>query len=415
MRRGLLRILHAIPYTEIENMADPDDVNSWTCSACRLPIFSTPFVVDKSRGSNLLLHNKCSDESLPPKLTAGHTMHPRGALGSRRGGTSLPKMFVDLWEQILRVPDRSHKHRLTAVKRPTMSMSSHSFVCGACGKKHAPPVKDAVKAYTCTSCDFWIHPDCTLLPNTIVDTACHEHPLLLGFSVTRFNQSCKICTLEITTFGFYACVVCRYYVHIDCGVNSRHHRFKPVFQKFDDYCSFRPKVATKPFNIFECAVCKCKCNGSAYFIEGGEQKYIDVVCALMPHLITHRAHGKAHILQGKLEIDRGGEEEETGLCEICKKGIDWIKWHYGCEECGQYFHANCIPCLNRLSKIKFGFEVSVRCHGCPVACVRAVSVDGYLCGHCGKNIRESDDIAFECSKCYFRMDKGCVQELMKGT
>ncbi|GER38681.1 cysteine/Histidine-rich C1 domain family protein [Striga asiatica] len=92
--------------------------------------------------------------------------------------------------------------------------------------------------------------------------------------------------------------------------------------------------------------------------------------------------------------------------------MDWRKWHYGCEECGQYFHANCIPCLDRLSKIKFGLEVLVECHDCPVACVRTVSVDGYLCGHCGKSIRETDDIAFECSKCYFRMHQGCVQELM---
>ncbi|CAA0818455.1 Unknown protein [Striga hermonthica] len=689
MNQGLSKVGHTIPYPEVENMADPDDANSWTCAACRLPIFSTPFVVDRSRGSNLLLHDQCSDESLPPELP-GHPLHPRGALILRHrrpeedddAGYDCKRCLSTCGSKFYECPmgdvrecgfrldlpcalsitvlHRSHEHRLTAVNGHAWSMSYHSFVCSACGERHVPPgteisrllsevtsgfdqlpIKDAVKAYSCTSCDFWIHPDCALLPNAIVDILCHRDPLLLGFSINRLNRSCNICTREITAFGFYACVTCRYYVHIACAVNSRRYRFQPLLvreaefpnllrlpmenehasamprimkTKIPNYplfglgstttsedhpisyrignsssltdhssisesfpsetvrvhehpissrishsiltphtgihelfspetirvhehpliyhddaqkniirvcnactqiilppdpfyscannnnnstckdfflhsccsdfpktflsyhsgnCLFTPNVATKPFNVFECVVCKHKCNGSAYYIEG-QKNYMDVVCALMPHSITHGAHGKAHILQGRWEIgefyeylksltckcclekinddtitsytcsschsfsihphcallpdtvrhkfDRHplklitssskGEEEENGLCEICEKDIDWRKWHYGCQECEQYFHANCIPCLDRLSKIKFGFEVSVGCHECPVACVRAVSVDGYLCGHCGKNIRESDDIAFECSKCNFRMHKGCVQELM---
>ncbi|GER38674.1 cysteine/Histidine-rich C1 domain family protein [Striga asiatica] len=670
MNQILSKVGHTIPFPEVENLADPDDANSWTCAACRLPIFSTPFVVHKSEGSNLLLHDQCSDESLPPQLT-GHPMHQRGTLILRHRLEEHSSTTPDEEDETgyyckrcwsicgskfyecpmgdvrdcgfrldlpcalsITVLHRSHEHRLTAVNGHAWSKSSHSFVCSACGERHttppgkeisgllselitgsdqllvARPFKDAVKAYACTSCDFWIHPDCALLPNAIVDILCHGHPLLLGYSINRLNRSCNICKSEITAFGFYACVACRYYVHIDCAVNSRHHRFEPLLVREAEFpnllrlpmenehasamprimknkiptyplfrlgntnrydhpissrishstltphtdirelfspqtirvhehpliyhddahndivrvcnactqiilppdpfyscannnnntckdfflhsccsdfprtflsyhsgnCSFRPKVATKPFNVFECVVCKHKCNGSAYYIEE-QQNYMDVVCALMPHSITHSAHGKAHILQGRWEIgefyeylmsltckcclekinddtitsytcsncrsfsihphcallpdtvsqkfdrhplklitssSRGEEEEEekNRLCEICEKDMDWRKWHYGCEECEQYFHANCIPCLDRLSKIKIGFEVWVGCHECPVACVRAVSVDGYLCGHCGKSIRESDDIAFECSKCYFRMHEGCVQELM---
>ncbi|CAA0818452.1 Cysteine/Histidine-rich C1 domain family protein, partial [Striga hermonthica] len=100
-------------------------------------------------------------------------------------------------------------------------------------------------------------------------------------------------------------------------------------------------------------------------------------CALLPDTVTHKFD--QHLLKLITSSSRG--EEENGLCEICEKDMDWRKWHYGCEKCKQYFHANCIPCLDHLSKIKFDFEVSVGCHGCPVACVRAVSVDGYMCGH----------------------------------
>ncbi|CAA0818456.1 Unknown protein [Striga hermonthica] len=653
MGQGLSALGHNMPYPEVENMADPDDANSWTCAACRLPIFSTPFVVDRSGGSNLLLHDQCSGESLPPEL-AGHPLHPRIPLILRHRRPEEHSSTTE--EDYMRyyckrcwsicgskfyecpmgddrecgfrldlpcalpntVLHRSHEHRLHVAKVHGLSIPSPiSFICRACGKQHEesnngrPQFEDArVKAYACTICDFWLHPDCALLPNAIVDTSCHEHPLLLRFSINTFNTSCNICTSKLMALGFYACVTCRYYVHIDCSVNSTRQRFQPVLVReaefpnllrlpmeneqasamprimrtttpnchththyslgnttSDDhtvssrignsssltdhssidsletirvhehpliyhhdthsdiirvcnacaqiilpsdpfyscadnnnnntckdfflhsccssfpktfssfhigYCSFTPKVATKPFTIFECMVCKHKTNGSAYYVEGREEKYMDVVCALMPHLITHGAHGKAHILQGRWVISefndylmsltckcclrdmneypitsytcsncrsfsihphcallpdtvthkfdrhplklitsssRGGEEE-NGLCEICEKDIDWRKWHYGCEVCEQYFHANCIPCLDRLSKIKFGFEVSVGCHECPIACVRAVSVDGHLCGHCGENIRESDDIAFECSKCYFRMHEGCVQELM---
>ncbi|CAA0818449.1 Unknown protein [Striga hermonthica] len=631
MGHGSSKVGHNIPYPEVENLADPDDTNSWTCSACRLPIFSTPFVVDKSGGNNLLLHDQCSDQSLPPELS-GHTLHLRGALilryhlpeedddaryyctrclsicGSKfydcqMGDVVDCEVRLDLPCALsVTVLHRSHEHRLTAVKEHAWPMSSHSFVCSACGKQHAPVeesngrrrFKDAVKAYACTSCDFWIHPDCALLPNAIADTSCHEHPLLLGFSIIRLSRSCRNCTREILASGFYACVDCCYYVHIDCVVNSTlfrfesllvreaeipnllrlpmenehasvmpritktkthayplfrlstttslsesfsletirvhehpliyHHdahndivrvcnacaqvilppdpfyscahnnnntckdlflhsccsRYTKIFLSYHrGFCLFIPKVGTKAFNVFECVVCKRKCNGSAYYIEA-QQKYMDVVCALMPHSITHDAHGKAHILQGRLEIresykylmrstckccleklndntvtsyacsncrsfsihphcallpdtishkfdrhplklitssSRGEEEEEEEeveeeekrLCEICEKEMDLRKWHYGCEECEQYFHANCIPCLDHLSNIKFGFKVSVGCHECPVACIRAVSVDGYRCGHCGENIRESDDIAFECTTCYFRMHKGCVR------
>ncbi|CAA0818454.1 Unknown protein [Striga hermonthica] len=482
MSQGISISKHCIPFPEVENMADPDEANSWTCTACRLPIFSTPFVEDRLGGR---LHDQCSDKYLPLQLPS-HPQHPREALILRHqlpeehddaryyctrclssccGSKFYACPMVDVGDcdfvfdlpcaLSIKVLHRSHGHRLTAVKGNPRSISSLTFVCNACGNQHAPvgesnncrpQFKDAtVKAYTCTSCDFWIHPNCALLSNAIIDTSCHEHPLFLGFSTNRSSSGCDICTTKIMGFGFYALLVGEAdlpnllrlpmenelasvmsrtiktkipdYPLFGLGgtTASEDHPISSRISSASGYCLFTPKVATKPFTIFECMVCKHKCNGSAYYVEGREEKYMDVVCALMPQLMTHGAHGKAHILllrlqnyefNGYLRIEtckcclkdmneypitsyscincrsfsihwhcallldtvghkfdrhplklitstsRRGEEEENRLCKICENEIDWRKWHYGCEECKQYFHANCIPCVDRLSKME---------------------------------------------------------------
>ncbi|GER33122.1 cysteine/Histidine-rich C1 domain family protein [Striga asiatica] len=95
------------------------------------------------------------------------------------------------------------------------------------------------------------------------------------------------------------------------------------------------------------------------------------------------------------------------------RSIQSGEWHYRCHLCQQSLHFNCVPSVDRLSKIKFGFTVRVQGHPCPVACVRALSVYCYMCGHCGKTIKEhNDEIAFECPKCYFRIHKDCCAKTL---
>ncbi|GER31536.1 cysteine/Histidine-rich C1 domain family protein [Striga asiatica] len=228
------------------------------------------------------------------------------------------------------------------------------------------------------------------------------------------------------------------------------------------------KLNTSPINIFECNVCFRPSNGPAYY--NNNRPLSDVVCANMPNSITHDAHARTHILFishlrdphkkcnccGKglsiglyykcnschnffihancallpnrvvHKFDRhplklvattkkdghetGENEQQMLLCEICEMDIDKSCWYYSCTYCDHSFHIRCIPYFDHLSKIKLGYTVRVGCHDCPVASVRALSVDGYRCGDCGEHIRESDKIAFECSKCYFRIHKKCVEK-----
>ncbi|CAA0831175.1 Unknown protein [Striga hermonthica] len=231
------------------------------------------------------------------------------------------------------------------------------------------------------------------------------------------------------------------------------------------------KPNTSLSNIFWCARCFRSSNGPFYYMD--DLPLADVVCANMPFSISHDAHASTHILFiSQLQSDshkicnccgkgpsfgfwyrcnscrnffihaycallpntvrhkfdrhplklvattkkdgheRDEDEQQMLLCEICEMDIDKRYWYYSCTQCDHSFHIRCIPYFDHLSKIKLGFTLRVGCHDCPVTSVRALSVDGYRCGDCGEHIRESDDIAFECSKCYFRMHIMCVVKYM---
>ncbi|GFQ05454.1 hypothetical protein PHJA_002689500 [Phtheirospermum japonicum] len=651
--RELLKLLKDLDYysPEVENKIDPDDGNTVACDACRLPIFSTPFVTTTTVDPSVLLHDQCTNDHLPPILKA-HPLHPWGDLILHPGTTtSSPSLYncnrcdsicgskfyvcggssssssssygyfdynecdikLDLSCALtIKILHRSHEHRLTAIKGKSLLSS---FICGACGTQHHPPAAGGslatwdLRSYVCSPCDFWIHPDCALLPNAIILIG-HPHPHLVSI-----RNKCAICDhpydKESDGSGLYVCYQCGYSAHIKCAVYSDPHHisFKPVLIRdaqipnlvrlpmpnehtsvmktvitnyvggascsdssngdhttitsTDDHQSdkihehplifhdhHQPAVArvcnacvqiispSDPFyscannnnnnnklagpcrdfflhrccahlpatlitqhgahrdnshpltllskvdmhspfnNMFLCVGCQRKCNGFAYACEECGF-YVDVVCAFMHTSIMHDAHAKSHILQPRRLFDfslqtciccghnieaRFGigyecnncrnfsihakcallpdtvthkfdrhplklitttttlhhhrslvvsdQNEEIMFCEICEEDIDREVWYYGCKECDQSFHIDCIPTLDHLSRIKFGFTTTVRVpgHDCPLACVRALSVHGYpcQCGHCERIIREYDEIAFECSECYFRIHAMCV-------
>ncbi|KAL3635509.1 hypothetical protein CASFOL_020056 [Castilleja foliolosa] len=631
---------HASWDVEVGNKIDPDDGNSLVCSACRLPIFSTPFMTYVDHDHNLTMHDQCAND-LPPQLN-GHPLHPKGDLilsvdddnnnnnSCNRCHTICVGRFYKCRESYyncrftldltcaltIKILHRSHEHRLAAVRG-----KSYSFVCASCGTQHDHPsyTLDRYKghaepfdlSYVCSSCDFWIHRDCALLPNAInIDDKLHGHPLLLTYPGQGVSMAhvCDICSGQPEGMGFYACFYCRYYVHIKCVIYSNPHGFKPVLLKDaqipdllhlpmanentsvmpfirkkdvtnggasssissitgtdrddskllllkvhehplilnehhplsthdvarvcnaciqlisstdpfytcnfnfinnnnhnndDDHegqckdfflhtcCAHLPatlvtqhpdhdrdkghpltllsKVDTySPFNLFWCHGCWRQCNGFAYACTECNF-YLDVICASMPASITHDAHGKTHILRAtnftakscnycyeekvfNLEIGyecnncrnfrihakcallpdtvthrfdkhplklvtisraRIHDPDQEMFCEICEEGMSPRYGRcYGCDKCDQLFHIMCIQPLDSLSKIKFGFSICVRGHDCPLECVRALTVARYKCDHCTKTIWEAGEIAFECSKCYYKIHKECAVEIL---
>ncbi|GFP98078.1 hypothetical protein PHJA_001951900 [Phtheirospermum japonicum] len=451
---------------EVENNLDPDDGNSLVCGACRLPIFSTPFI---TTADDIILHDQCAN--LPNKLE-GHVLHPAEPLVRRENRTTTNtcsrcrstcgtvfyncdylgcKIQLDvLCALAIKILHRSHEHRLTAEKG-----TSYSFICAVCGTQHRSLQSRSsewdmfqmaihgrawrsleLTSYRCSFCDFWIHPDCAVIPNAIMHHD-HKHPLLLKYDLKcdlgvekgpRFADfMCAICDSRLEYFGFYFCGICPYYAHVKCVLsnprgyddNSNRSRFKPVLIREALLPNFlRLPLANEHTSLMQCIV-KTITNG------GGESGGASSSSSSGSggggdHTITN--HDGDHDQSGKLLADK--HEHPLILHDGCDdddhaaRDIDNRRWYYGCDLCEQSFHASCIPSLDNLSNIKFGFTVRVECHDCPVACVRALTVYGYKCGYCQvtfgqEDIRLYKGLAFECSKCYFRIHFKCCLKSLK--
>ncbi|KAL3637324.1 hypothetical protein CASFOL_019623 [Castilleja foliolosa] len=317
--------------------------------------------------------------------------------------------------------DKIHEHPL--ILHPAAGVAR---VCNACVKLISPSdpfyscAKNNINNELASPCcrEFFLHSCCAHLPTTLITQhfshLYNYHPLTLLSKVnTRFNIFwCSGCLRLCNGFA-YACVECRFYLDVVCA-------FMHTTVTYDGHA--KSHILHPREHLMHVMTCIC-CGKSVincYFEFGYEcttcrDFFLHAKCALLPDTFTHKfdKHPLKLLIGGRSQEE--GEKEDDMFCEICEKDIvDYDHSYYGCKECDQCFHVDCIPGLDRLSRIKFGFTSTarVKCHDCPLACVRAVSVDGYRCGHCQEIIRESDKLAFECSECYFWIHKKCAEKLL---
>lgn len=219
-----------------ENIIDPDDGNFRLCSACKLPIFSTPFKTrtESRSGSSVYLHDQCSK---PPKQLEESDLHPSLeplALQPNLHESRCSKcdavcgdvlyhcrdircnFQLDLMCALtIKIMHRSHDHRLTVIR----STENASYACGACGTGHQPGLlwaRPVSLVYVCNACGFWLHPHCATLPNAILLHQ-HQHPLLLNYGSRSSSCHCAVCGDVVRSWGVYSCTKCDYYVHIMCA------------------------------------------------------------------------------------------------------------------------------------------------------------------------------------------------------
>ncbi|KAH6812870.1 hypothetical protein C2S51_021888, partial [Perilla frutescens var. frutescens] len=383
-----------------ENSIDPDDGNSWVCSACALPIFSTPFKTSyqwSKENDRLLLHDQCA--SLPLKLM-DHPFHPRQALYlvmNEDSSSSTISMSCDkcsdecgrmyyacidsscglrldlLCSLQIKILHRSHEHRLMVIR------GSASFVCGACGTQHQGRF---ALSYFCGACDFRIHQDCATLPNAIkLLQPEHQHSLFLSYdrsssssassSSSSSSSKCSICGDVLPRVGVYLCVKCGYYVHIRCATSDP-LSFQPVLIRDaklaellhlpmaderanlvqymlentstarDDEDEERGGETPEQSSLYDpgfyCSGCGRRCSGFGYSGETGYYFKLDVVCTLMPPSITHESHGKTHILHMSRESQT--YEYSSYSCSCCRDLLRHI--FYECSNCRQLkLHGRC--------------------------------------------------------------------------
>ncbi|KAL1531817.1 hypothetical protein AAHA92_31911 [Salvia divinorum] len=230
-----------------ENNLDPDDGSSRLCTACNLPIFSTPFKETESRSG--YLHDQCSD--LPTDLE-GNDLHPSLEPLEKRPN-NLPESNCSNCEAVcgdvvyrcrgaecnfqldvtcawtVKIMHRSHDHKLTVIR---CSAADASFACCVCGTGHRPGLlwaRPMPLVYVCSACGFWLHPHCAALPNAIQHKR-HHHPLLLNYGPTPSLWRCAICgdfSEKVSSWGVYTCDMCDYAVDIMCAIADS-QSFEPV-------------------------------------------------------------------------------------------------------------------------------------------------------------------------------------------
>ncbi|KAH6831775.1 hypothetical protein C2S53_011000 [Perilla frutescens var. hirtella] len=342
-----------------ENSIDPDDGNSWVCSACTLPIFSTPFQRSK-QNVELLLHDQCA--ALPKKLM-DHPFHPRQALHlvknedsssstiscdkcNQKCGSMFYKCFdsdCDLRLDLLcslpmiKILHRSHEHRLMVIR------GSASFICGACGTQHQG-LSDP--SYFCSACNFWIHRDCASLPNAI-KLLHHQHSLFLTYdrssSISSASSSssskCAICGDVLQSLGVYLCLKCGYYVHITCATSDP-HSFQPVLIRDADLLHL--PMADERANLVQymlentryssrvCNACVEYISPPFYSCSKCRDFLLHSCCADLPRKIHHPFHPQ-HTLFLFTETPESSLERPGFTCDGCLHRCSGFG--YSCETC----------------------------------------------------------------------------------
>ncbi|XP_055817764.1 uncharacterized protein LOC129886897 [Solanum dulcamara] len=157
-----------------------DESEELQCQACEKPIFE-PF--HGCISCNFYLHDNCLNA--PRSLV--HPSHP--------------------------------SHPLTLLPSPTYS--SRSFTCNACGSEGRSC------SLSCAHCEFDLHVQCALLPQTVLLPQHHHHALKLIFDSSFGDEDesyifvCDLChgKAEQNSWLYY-CADCDFGTHIECSISK---------------------------------------------------------------------------------------------------------------------------------------------------------------------------------------------------
>ncbi|ESQ46298.1 hypothetical protein EUTSA_v10000071mg [Eutrema salsugineum] len=232
------------------------------------------------------------------------------------------------------------------------------FVDCICCDETGTPADGIAMSYHCVTCDWIMHPICSMKPVPIVIDHPKSHPHPLNFFPRQASLACNICGLIKKFHPTYICVQCVFVAHRDCigfphviRISRHHHRI-----------SF---ISSLPSGIWSCRVCRQKvdnnygaysCNKcDAYFVHSGcalhkkvwdgkdlngvseEDDIIDdgePFKRIDDGIILHPSH--SHHM--RLEISRVYDENNS--CRGCTFPIYEGKF-YSCMECNFILHEIC--------------------------------------------------------------------------
>ncbi|KAJ9548363.1 hypothetical protein OSB04_020906 [Centaurea solstitialis] len=197
----------------------------------------------------------------------------------------------------------------------------------------------------------------------------HQHPLtLVDADITKPSSSsssskrklvhnpmkkiellCNGCVRPITSTPFYMCAdegeSCNFALHEWCTRlpdQVQNHPGHPQHTLL-----LLPNPPHKPLGVFECDVCKFRCNGFAYScVECGNYN-TDVTCAFIPEKIRHEAHPN-HLIWGTPELPYGQRS-----CRSCLNFIRRNNFSFCCRDCDFGLHVGCALFLPQTIRHRF--------------------------------------------------------------
>ncbi|XP_051134540.1 uncharacterized protein LOC127253808 [Andrographis paniculata] len=438
----LRTVRHVSDNTVKGNDLNPDEGNQILCKACAFPIFSTPCAYkndNKGEGEGDYYHNSCAN--LPDSLK-GHPLHVKPLLLKKHYDQLFspnckscdrkcegfiykcpePEPYCDFFIDVLcastiTIVHRSHQHELVPF---IAGDTNFLFTCGACGSKH-----DKVEYYWCKFCNFYLHWDCALLPNTILhekhgvqdgdgdgdgDGDDKHHALVLTYILPReslkFQKlgTCFICNdqenlLSSIECGIYFCTRCEYAAHIKCATSDP-AKYRRVQSK-DAARSLIHLPMPDETTTLMYTLLKTTSNNAAAAAAAEEGSTVS-------SSMEKKIYGYDLILHDDENGDVESLCKSSSSCNACIEPI-LSNPFYSCPQYRNdfYLHACCANLPSEYQHPAHGMY-SPDCKGKPLVLVTGLSGNFLSLFQCLGCSQPCNGFAYFCKACYFILDVKCA-------
>ncbi|XVF09600.1 hypothetical protein REPUB_Repub07fG0107800 [Reevesia pubescens] len=277
--------------------------------------------------------------------------------------------------------------------------NNHGATCDKCNQKIDR------WAYSCESCNFWLHSSCAeqQLPSQISHAAHHQHPLTLYYDVENFV--CKGC-FTLSRGHRYICEDCNFnieilcaasYTKVDDALEKQGQRSDGRYTKTNHFIHYDYLTLCKYRKVksdhYSCRWCDKFLSGMCYgCFDCFEEFFVHESCLLsIPTTISkHRFH-PTHPLYIQTKVDNF----ET-RCNACKDEISGCGG-YHCRKCDFWLHFLCTrhqPSLKHefhehsLSYFQMKLSpVAFKCNMCDKQiCAKYETAAFYRCVPCDVNL-----------------------------
>ncbi|KAJ0833836.1 putative chromatin regulator PHD family [Helianthus annuus] len=181
-----------------------------------------------------------------------------------------------------------------------------------------------------------IHQHPLILEDITIPTSSRKKSISYHDPMKRIQLLCDVCVRPITSGPIYVCTNeeehCNFVLHEWCSRLPAELKDHPAHQQHTLVLHSKAPPR-KFFGVFECDICRLRCNGFAYCCMDCDKFIIDVECAFLPKEITHTIHPN-HLLSSVYHEDPGYR------CRMC--GYFSPRISFDCHTCNDFhLHVKC--------------------------------------------------------------------------